>query len=224
MRHADDLGLDEYRAAIAVSRIVLGPTMRIQAPPNLVDSTVGSTECRSLLDAGVDDWGGVSPLTPDHVNPERPWPSIERLRAVTAEAGFELAPRLTVHPHHVRQRTPWVDPRLDAHLDALALPDGLARIGVRPVGLPWQEPDATLEGTGRTDLHATIDTAGPHAGPPRRLRQRLRRLGRGRRGRRAGDRGRSNTGSVRPVHDEGTPHCGPPRPTRPASATTRRWR
>ncbi|MEO5664550.1 MAG: 5-amino-6-(D-ribitylamino)uracil--L-tyrosine 4-hydroxyphenyl transferase CofH, partial [Nocardioides sp.] len=145
-----------YRAAIAVSRILLGPTMRIQAPPNLVDSS----ECRALLDAGVDDWGGVSPLTPDHVNPERPWPSIERLRAVTAEAGFELAPRLTVHPHYVRQRTPWLDPRLDAHLDALALPDGLARIGVRPEGRPWQEPDAALEGSGRTDLNATIDTTG----------------------------------------------------------------
>ena len=156
MRHTDDLGLAEYRAAIAVSRIVLGPTMRIQAPPNLVDGS----ECRSLLDAGVDDWGGVSPLTPDHVNPERPWPSLERLRAITADAGLELAPRLTVHPHYVRQRTPWLDPRLDAHIDALALPDGLARIGVRPVGMPWQEPDATLEGTGRTDLHATIDTEG----------------------------------------------------------------
>ncbi|WP_107705675.1 bifunctional FO biosynthesis protein CofGH [Nocardioides allogilvus] len=155
MRHTDDLALADYRAAIAVSRIVLGPTMRIQAPPNLVDTA----ECRSLLDAGVDDWGGVSPLTPDHVNPERPWPSIERLRTITAEAGFELAPRLTVHPHYVRQRTPWIDPRLDAHLDALALPDGLARIGVRPVGLPWQEPDAS-EGSGRTDLHTTIDTEG----------------------------------------------------------------
>ncbi len=156
MRHTDDLGLAEYRAAIAVSRIVLGPTMRIQAPPNLVDGS----ECRSLLDAGVDDWGGVSPLTPDHVNPERPWPSLERLRAITADAGLELAPRLTVHPHFVRQRTPWLDPRLDAHIDALALPDGLARVGVRPVGMPWQEPDVTPEGTGRTDLHATIDTEG----------------------------------------------------------------
>lgn len=156
MRHAGDLALAEFRAAIAVSRIVLGPTMRIQAPPNLVDTV----ECRSLLDAGVDDWGGVSPLTPDHVNPERPWPSIERLRAVTAEAGFELAPRLTVHPHYVRQRTPWLDPRLDAHVDALALPDGLARVGVRPIGRVWQEPDAILEGTGRTDLHASIDTTG----------------------------------------------------------------
>ena len=71
MRHADDLGLDEYRAAIAVTRLVLGPKARVQAPPNLVDLA----ECRALLEAGVDDWGGVSPLTPDHVNPERPWPS-----------------------------------------------------------------------------------------------------------------------------------------------------
>ncbi|MGE0170445.1 bifunctional FO biosynthesis protein CofGH [Nocardioides sp.] len=156
MRHANDLGLDDYRAVIAVSRIVLGPTMRIQAPPNLVDSA----ECRLLLDAGVDDWGGISPLTPDHVNPERPWPSVDRLRSVTAAAGFELAPRLTVHPHYVRQRTPWLDPRLNAHIEALALPDGLARIGVRPEGRPWQEPDATLDGTGRTDLHATLDTDG----------------------------------------------------------------
>ncbi len=156
MRHADDLGLAEFRATIAVARIVLGPGVRIQAPPNLVDTE----ECRSLLGAGIDDWGGVSPLTPDHVNPERPWPSIERLRSVSADAGFELAPRLTVHPHYVRQRTPWIDPRLDAHLDALALPDGLARVGVRPLGLPWQEPDGGLDGSGRTDLHATIDSTG----------------------------------------------------------------
>src|SRR4029079_15720144 len=69
MRHADDLALDEYRAAIAVTRIVLGPKARVQAAPNLVDLS----EWRALLDAGIDDWGGVSPLTPDHVNPERPW-------------------------------------------------------------------------------------------------------------------------------------------------------
>jgi FO synthase len=68
MRHADDLGLEEYVAAIAVSRIVLGPKIRLQAPPNLVDLA----EATTLLHAGVDDWGGVSPLTPDHVNPERP--------------------------------------------------------------------------------------------------------------------------------------------------------
>ena len=86
MRHADDLDLDSYRAAIAVTRLVLGPKARVQAPPNLVDLS----ECRALLDAGVDDWGGVSPLTPDHVNPERPWPSLDRLREVTEAAGLTL--------------------------------------------------------------------------------------------------------------------------------------
>src|ERR1044072_7255241 len=105
MQHTDDLGLDEYRAAIAVARLVLGPKTRIQAPPNLVDLA----ECEALLGAGVDDWGGVSPLTPDHVNPERPWPSLERLRSVSEAAGFILRERLTVHPSYVLAGEPWID-------------------------------------------------------------------------------------------------------------------
>ncbi|MDT0202027.1 bifunctional FO biosynthesis protein CofGH [Nocardioides sp. AE5] len=160
MRHTDDLDLDEYRAAIAVTRIVLGPKMRIQAPPNLVSLE----ECRALLGAGVDDWGGVSPLTPDYVNPERPWPSLERLREITATCGFELQPRLTVHPEYVRQGIPWLDPRVSGHVAALATDEGLAIPDVRPSGLPWQEPDGGFavvgDGSGRTDLHATIDTEG----------------------------------------------------------------
>ncbi len=108
MRHADDLELEEHRAAIAVTRLVLGPKARVQAPPNLVDLA----ECRALLDAGVDDWGGVSPLTPDHVNPERPWPSLDRLRSVTADSGFDLRARLTVHPEYVVAGEPWLDPRV----------------------------------------------------------------------------------------------------------------
>ncbi|QBR92126.1 bifunctional FO biosynthesis protein CofGH [Nocardioides euryhalodurans] len=158
MRHADDLPLDDYRAAIAVTRVVLGPRARVQSPPNLVDLA----ECRALLAAGVDDWGGVSPLTPDHVNPERPWPSLERLASVTASCGFELRPRLTAHPEYVRAGEPWLDPRVSAHVAALAGPDGLARPDVRPVGLPWQEPDGGFAhvGSGRTDLHASIDTDG----------------------------------------------------------------
>src|SRR5262245_33842199 len=136
MRHTDDLGLDEFRAAIAVTRLVLGPKLRVQAPPNLVDLS----ECQALLASGIDDWGGVSPLTPDHVNPERPWPSLERLRAITAECGFELRPRLTVHPEYVVAGEPWLDPRVSGHVAALATDDGLARVGVRPSGLPWQEP------------------------------------------------------------------------------------
>ena len=156
MRHADDLGLDDYRATIAVTRIVLGPKARVQAPPNLVDLA----ECRALLEAGVDDWGGVSPLTPDHVNPERPWPSLERLRDLTASCGFELKARLTVHPEYVRQGEPWLDPRVSGHVAALATEDGLARPGVRPVGLPWQEPDGGFASVGRTDLFAAVDTEG----------------------------------------------------------------
>ena len=156
MRHADDLDLDEYRAAIAVTRVVLGPRARVQAPPNLVDLA----ECRALLEAGVDDFGGVSPLTPDHVNPERPWPTLDRLRELTAGCGLELRPRLTVHPEYVLQGEPWLDPRVSAHVAALAGDDGLARPDVRPTGLPWQEPDGGFVAAGRTDLHATVDTTG----------------------------------------------------------------
>jgi len=156
MRHSDDLDLDEYRAALAVTRLVLGPKARMQAPPNLVDLA----ECRALLEAGVDDWGGVSPLTPDHVNPERPWPSLERLRDLTARCGFELRARLTVHPEYVRAGEPWLDPRVSAHVAALATDDGLARPGVRPVGLPWQEPDGGFASVGRTNLFAAVDSEG----------------------------------------------------------------
>jgi hypothetical protein len=89
------VGLLGVVATLATARVVLGPKVRLQATPNLVDLE----ECRALLGAGVDDWGGVSPLTPDHVNPERPWPSLDRLREVTAEAGLQLRARLTVHQH-----------------------------------------------------------------------------------------------------------------------------
>ena len=156
MRTSDDLPLEEYLAAIAVTRLALGPKMRIQAPPNLVNIA----ECASLLAAGVDDWGGVSPLTPDHVNPERPWPSLERLRSVTSSAGFSLAERLTVHPSYVRAGEPWIDPRVSAHVAALATPDGLAVPGLVPSGLPWQEPDGGFASVGRVDLATSIDTLG----------------------------------------------------------------
>jgi FO synthase len=153
MRGTPDATLEEYLAAIAVARIVLGPRMRVQAPPNLVDLA----ETTSLLAAGVDDFGGVSPLTPDHVNPERPWPDIDVLTAMTARCGFVLRERLTAHPPYLRE--PWLDPRLAAHVAALAAPDGLAA-DLLPAGLPWQEPDGGLVSTGRTDLHTTIDLTG----------------------------------------------------------------
>ncbi|HZX07830.1 MAG TPA: bifunctional FO biosynthesis protein CofGH [Kribbella sp.] len=155
MRNDADVPLDEWLAAIAATRIVLGPRVRVQAPPNLVDLA----ECRMLLDAGVDDFGGVSPLTPDHVNPERPWPQIDDLAKVTAEAGFVLRERLTAHPEYLRE--PWLDPRLITHVEALVDPEtGLANEAAMPVGLPWQEPDGGWDSVGRTDLHTAIDTEG----------------------------------------------------------------
>ena len=156
MRSTPDAGMEDYLAAIAVTRVVMGPRMRVQAPPNLVDLA----ETALLLRAGVDDWGGVSPLTPDHVNPERPWPQIEALTRATAAEGFVLRERLTAHPPYLTE--PWLDPRLARHVAALAGPDGLAA-DVLPVGLPWQEPDGGLVQSGRTDLHATVDTVGRSA-------------------------------------------------------------
>ena len=117
-----------------------GAKARIQAPPNLVGD-----QHDLILRAGIDDWGGVSPLTPDHVNPERPWPAIDELAARTAAAGFTLRERLTIYPPYLRE--PWLDPRLAAHVAALADPaTGLADEAARPRGLPWQEPDGGLAG------------------------------------------------------------------------------
>ncbi|MEX5633597.1 bifunctional FO biosynthesis protein CofGH [Parafrankia sp. FMc2] len=157
MRGAPDVGAEELAAAVAVTRLVLGPGMRVQAPPNLVDTA----ECALLLSAGLDDWGGVSPVTPDHVNPERPWPDLDILRAVTEESGFNLRPRLTVHPTHLDE--PWIDPRVAGHVAALAGPDGLLAPGARPTGRPWQEPDGGLGDSGRTDLHTAVDVEGRRA-------------------------------------------------------------
>jgi FO synthase len=156
MAATPDADIDDFVATIAVSRLVLGPGMRIQAPPNLVSRA----ECLALIGAGVDDWGGVSPLTPDHVNPERPWPALDELADVTAEAGYDLVQRLTAQPKYVQAGSAWIDPRVRAHVNALADPEtGWAR-DVNPVGLPWQEPDEATESLGRTDLHESIDTEG----------------------------------------------------------------
>jgi len=155
MRGVPDAELDDLAATIAVARLVLGPWMRIQAPPNLIGE-----QYQLILDAGIDDWGGVSPLTPDHVNPERPWPQIDDLAERTAAAGLTLCERLTIYPGYIRE--PWLDPRLRAHVAALADPrTGLAADGAMPAGLPWQEPDGGWgEAAGRTDLHVTIDSIG----------------------------------------------------------------
>ncbi|SCG41397.1 bifunctional FO biosynthesis protein CofGH [Micromonospora inositola] len=154
MRGMPDAELHDLAATVAVARVLLGPRARIQAPPNLIEG-----EYDLLLRAGIDDWGGVSPVTPDHVNPERPWPQLDELARHTAAAGFTLRERLTIYPEYVRAGDPWLDPRLLPHVTALADPaTGLAVESARPVGRPWQEPEEVFGG--RTDLHVTIDTAG----------------------------------------------------------------
>ncbi|MFB7609138.1 bifunctional FO biosynthesis protein CofGH [Streptomyces gardneri] len=156
MRGMPDAELDDLVATVAVARLIMGPSACLQAPPNLVDS-----EYERLIAAGIDDWGGVSPLTIDHVNPERPWPRIEELAERSAAAGFELRERLCVYPEFIQRGEPWLDPRLLPHVRALADPEtGLAKPDAPVRGLPWQEPDEAFTAAGRTDLHRTIDTTG----------------------------------------------------------------
>ena len=102
MQHEPPCPHDEFMWSIAVARLILPPEIHLQAPPNLSD------DFGVLLDGGIDDWGGVSPVTLDHVNPERPWPALDRLRDVTEARGFALAPRLTIYPEFVRRPEQWL--------------------------------------------------------------------------------------------------------------------
>lgn len=121
MRGVPDASHLEYVAAVATARLVMGPAMRIQVPPNLSDPD----EFELLVRAGADDWGGVSPLTADHVNPERPWPHLDDLAARTADLGFTLRERLTAHPEYLRTADEWLDPAMHGPVAALADPDTL---------------------------------------------------------------------------------------------------
>jgi FO synthase len=122
MAHAPEPPLEELLWTVAVARLVLGPGAHVQAPPNL-----SYDEFPRLLDAGSDDWGGVSPVTIDHVNPEAPWPAVERLRAACASRRLELAPRLAVYPEWIDGQ--WIDPRVLPHVLRASDATGLAREG-----------------------------------------------------------------------------------------------
>ena len=122
MAGAPPAPLEELVWTIAAARRVFGPDMSIQAPPNL---SAGSME--KLVHAGINDWGGVSPLTPDYVNPEAPWPEIERLRLATEAAGKQLAERLTIYPQYLRDAGRWLDPALHRPVRELADSGGRGR-------------------------------------------------------------------------------------------------
>jgi FO synthase len=119
MADAAEPTLEDLLWTIAAARLLLPPEIAVQAPPNL------SEDFGALLDAGIDDWGGVSPVTIDHVNPEAPWPAVEALRAACASRGLELAPRLTVYPRFVDSE--WVDPHVLPHVLRVSDSLGLAR-------------------------------------------------------------------------------------------------
>ena len=106
MHRSEPCTEEDFLDAIALARTILPAEIHLQAPPNLSD------DFGRLLDAGIDDWGGVSPVTADFVNPERPWPSLERLRQVTEQAGHALAPRLTIYPEFAADPQRWLDPEM----------------------------------------------------------------------------------------------------------------
>ena len=105
MGEAGEPGLIELMSACAITRLVFGPAMNIQAPPNL------SADYGPLLVSGINDWGGISPVTPDYINPEAPWPNLGQLARLCVEAGYELRERLTIYPEYVHDDS-WVAPAL----------------------------------------------------------------------------------------------------------------
>ena len=137
MQAAPEPTEEAFLAAVATARIVFGPRMHLQAPPNLSDPE----QRLRLLDAGIDDWGGVSPLTPDHVNPERSWPKLDALAATTAERGLDLRERLAIYPEYAAKPDPWLAGKMRAPVEALAGDDGRAVEGLRPQPIAWQDPD-----------------------------------------------------------------------------------
>jgi len=112
---------EDYLEAIALARLILPAEISLQAPPNLSD------DFGVLIDAGIDDWGGVSPVTLDHVNPERPWPELDRLRDASVARGFSLAPRLTAHPRYVLEPSRWFDPAIEFPVMDRSDAEGLGR-------------------------------------------------------------------------------------------------
>lgn len=160
MHAAPEPSNDELCWTIAAARLLFGATMSIQAPPNLYGG-----DLPELIAAGINDWGGVSPLTPDHVNPEAPWPHLDKLAADTARADCDLVERLTVYPRYVQQPREWLAPALQAPVLRLSDAAGWARVGQWSPGTADSATadDAcdvpTFAATRRSAIDALIDRA-----------------------------------------------------------------
>ena len=122
MRAYPDATRDDMGKTIALARLILGGTMNIQAPPNLTPDGY-----ELYLEAGINDWGGVSPLTPDFINPEAPWPALRLLQEKSAQAGFDLRARLPIYPEYVQQGDKYLPRSLIPYVERLCGPDGLIK-------------------------------------------------------------------------------------------------
>ncbi|WP_417669164.1 5-amino-6-(D-ribitylamino)uracil--L-tyrosine 4-hydroxyphenyl transferase CofH [Roseibium sp.] len=142
----------EHQWTIAAARLLLPDTISLQAPPNLAAGTGAE-----FLEAGINDWGGVSPVTIDHVNPEAPWPSLEKLAALTEQEGKTLAPRLTVYPKYIQSEQPWVHPKMTKQVLRAADAEGLAFEGRWMPGSTEKAPLIRGQGTVDTAIAKILD-------------------------------------------------------------------
>ena len=153
---------EDFLRVLAAARIVMPEEVSVQAPPNLNDERLAE-----LIDAGIDDWGGISPVTRDHVNPEAPWPEIARLEAICARAGLPLVERLTIYPRFVTSHDRgWIDAKLRPEVLKLADAEGLARDSQWSPGVAEHAPGTPSEPLGRyhagttaPQLHRILDRA-----------------------------------------------------------------
>ena len=136
----------EMLATIALARLLLPPDVAVQAPPNLAEQAErGAPRYARYTDAGINDWGGVSPVTPDHVNPERPWPHLEELERATESRGYLLLERLALHPSYARDAEAWVDEGLRSRVWAGMDAEGFARVESWAPGTTEELPEKTIE-------------------------------------------------------------------------------
>ncbi len=139
MRDFPEPDLQDLAWTVAVARLVLGGAMSIQAPPNLSPGGLAM-----LVGAGLNDWGGVSPVTPDYVNPEAPWPHLQRLADETADAGKLLVERMTVYPAYALDAGRWIDPKLAPAIRRQIDGEGFARVEAWRAGKTMPPPAADL--------------------------------------------------------------------------------
>ena len=155
MRAAPEPDLNELLWTIAVSRLIFGPEMSIQAPPNLSPGVLPQ-----LVNAGINDWGGVSPLTPDHVNPEAPWPHLENLARETEVAGKFLEQRLTIYPVYIKEIGKWVDSRVRSTVLNLSDASGFAKRDQWVPGernpIPLLEKNLLQKSTSKSSVSAEV--------------------------------------------------------------------